>query len=151
VLIVDILWVEKRRFGEAISSIHAIGKVLFNLDFFRWPTRPARRECGKRGLRTKSVHWRFAVATGSAPTRIDMNEKLLSELSARLAEFAAHNPAKELEHNFRGLLSSTFARLELVTREEYDVQTQVLARAREKLAALEARVAELEARDTRGA
>jgi len=75
-----------------------------------------------------------------------MNDKLLSELSARLAALAAANPAKDLEKNFRGLLSSAFARLELVTREEYDVQTQVLARAREKLAALEARVAELEAR-----
>ena len=75
-----------------------------------------------------------------------MNEKLLSELSARLAALAAANPAKDLEKNIRGMLSSAFARLELVTREEYDVQTQVLARAREKLAALEARLAELEAR-----
>jgi len=75
-----------------------------------------------------------------------MNEKLLSELSARLAAIAADNPAKDLERNFRGLLASAFTRLELVSREEYDVQAQVLARAREKLAALEARVAELEAR-----
>ena len=75
-----------------------------------------------------------------------MNESLLSELSARLAAMAAANPAKDLEKNFRGLLASAFTRLELVSREEYDVQTQVLARAREKLAALEARVAELEAR-----
>ena len=75
-----------------------------------------------------------------------MNEKLLSELSARLASMAAANPAQDLEKNFRGLLSSAFTRLELVSREEYDVQAQVLARAREKLAALETRVAELEAR-----
>jgi BMFP domain-containing protein YqiC len=75
-----------------------------------------------------------------------MNENFLSELSARLAEFAATNPAKDLEKNFRGLLASAFTRLELVSREEYDVQVQVLARAREKLAALEARVAQLEAR-----
>jgi len=75
-----------------------------------------------------------------------MNEKLLSELSARLAQLAAANPAKDLEKNFRGLLSSAFTRLELVSREEYDVQVQVLARSREKLAALESRVAELEAR-----
>ena len=75
-----------------------------------------------------------------------MNDRLLSELSARLAEMAAQNPLKDLEKNFRGMLSSAFTRLELVSREEYDVQTQVLARTREKLAALEARVAELEAR-----
>ncbi|MDQ3027509.1 MAG: accessory factor UbiK family protein [Pseudomonadota bacterium] len=75
-----------------------------------------------------------------------MNEGFLSELSARLAEFAAANPARDLEKNFRGLLASAFTKLELVSREEYDVQVQVLARAREKLSTLEARVAELEAR-----
>jgi BMFP domain-containing protein YqiC len=75
-----------------------------------------------------------------------MNERFLGDLSARLAAFAAANPAKDLEKNFRGLLASAFARLDLVTREEYDVQVQVLARTREKLAALEARLAELEAR-----
>jgi ubiquinone biosynthesis accessory factor UbiK len=42
-----------------------------------------------------------------------MNERFLSELSARLAAMAAANPAKDLERNFRGLLSSAFARLEL--------------------------------------
>jgi BMFP domain-containing protein YqiC len=73
-----------------------------------------------------------------------MNEKLLGDLSARLAAMAADNPAKDLEKNFRGLLSSAFARLELVTREEYDLQVEVLARTREKLAALEARLAAIE-------
>ena len=73
-----------------------------------------------------------------------MNEKLLSELSARLAEMAASNPAKDLQKNFRGLLAGALSRADLVTREEYDVQVQVLARTREKLAALEARLAELE-------
>jgi ubiquinone biosynthesis accessory factor UbiK len=75
-----------------------------------------------------------------------MDDKLLSDLSARLADLAARNPARDLERNVRALLSSTFTRLDLVSREEYDVQTQVLARTREKLAALEARIAELEAR-----
>ena len=75
-----------------------------------------------------------------------MNDRLLTELSARLAALAASNPAKDLEKNFRGMLSSTFARLDLVTREEYDVQVRALARAKEKLAALEARVAQMESR-----
>ena len=75
-----------------------------------------------------------------------MNEKLLAELSARLAALAANNPAKDLEKNFRGMLSSTFSKLDLVTREEYDVQTRLLARAKEKLAAREARIAEIEKR-----
>ena len=80
------------------------------------------------------------------PTGIEMNENLLSDLSARLAAMAAADPAKDLEKNFRGLLSSAFTRLDLVSREEYDVQAQVLARARVKLSALEKRVNELEAR-----
>jgi BMFP domain-containing protein YqiC len=73
-----------------------------------------------------------------------MNEKIFADLSARLAELAASNPAKDLQKNFQGMLSSAFSRLDLVSREEYDVQAQVLQRAREKLAALEARVVELE-------
>ncbi len=75
-----------------------------------------------------------------------MNDNLLAELSARLAAIAAANPAKDLEKNFRGMLASAFARMDLVTREDYDVQVQVLARAREKLAELEKRLAELEAK-----
>ena len=93
----------------------------------------------------KVVHHRGA---GSKANRkgFEMNDKILGELSARLAAFAQANPAKDLEKNFRGMLSSALTRLDLVSREEYDVQVQVLARAREKLAALEARVAELEAK-----
>ena len=75
-----------------------------------------------------------------------MNDKWLAELSAKLAALAAANPARDLEKNFRGMLSSTFAKLDLVTREEYDVQVRLLARAKEKLAALEARVAQMESR-----
>ena len=75
-----------------------------------------------------------------------MNDRLLTDLSARLAALAASNPAKDLEKNFRGMLTSTFAKLDLVTREEYDVQVRLLARAKEKLAALEARVAQMETR-----
>jgi BMFP domain-containing protein YqiC len=75
-----------------------------------------------------------------------MNEKLLGELSARLSELAAAGPAKDLERNVRAMLAAAFARLDLVTREEYDVQVKVLERTREKLVPMEARVAELEQR-----
>jgi len=51
---------------------------------------------------------------------------------------------EDLERNFRGLLSGAFERIELVTREEFDVQRRVLERTRERLAALEAQVAALE-------
>ncbi len=50
----------------------------------------------------------------------------------------------DVEKNVRAAMSATFAKLDLVTREEFDVQTQVLHRTREKLEALEKRVAELE-------
>jgi hypothetical protein len=71
---------------------------------------------------------------------------LLEELSARISEFLAASPAKDLEKNLRALLTAAFARLDLATREEFEVQARVLARAREKLAELERRVVELEAR-----
>ena len=71
---------------------------------------------------------------------------LLEDLSARISEFLAASPAKDLEKNFRALLSAAFARLDLATREEFEVQTKALSRAREKLAELERRVVELEAR-----
>ena len=97
------------------------------------------------GLGTMPVH-HCVASTKVAVGGFEMNEKFLSELSARLAALAADNPAKDLEKNVRALLSSALARLDLVSREEYEIQSQVLARAREKLAALESRVAELEAR-----
>jgi BMFP domain-containing protein YqiC len=77
---------------------------------------------------------------------IEMNEKLLGEIAARLAEAAASNPARDLEKNARAVLATAFARLDLVTREEFDVQSEVLARARTRVAELEAKVAALEAR-----
>ena len=74
-----------------------------------------------------------------------LNTKFFDEISAKLGEAMASSPAKDFEKNARALLASAFAKLDLVTREEFDVQTQLLSRTQEKLAALEARVAELEA------
>lgn len=74
-----------------------------------------------------------------------LNAKIFEDLSAKLSAVANSGPAKDIEKNVRALLTQGFAKLDLVTREEFDVQTQVLARAREQLTALEARVAELEA------
>ncbi len=70
----------------------------------------------------------------------------LDELHERLLALLADTPAEDLRKNLKALLGQQFARLELVTREEFDTQSQVLARTRAKLEALEARVAELEAR-----
>lgn len=73
-----------------------------------------------------------------------MNENILHDIDRRIREVLAQSPAADLEKNLRALTSGLFAKLDLVTREEFDVQRQVLLRTREKLAALETRVAALE-------
>jgi BMFP domain-containing protein YqiC len=67
-----------------------------------------------------------------------------ADLMAKMSELLGAGPAQDVERNVRALVGSALGRLELVPREEFDVQAKVLARARERLAALEARVAELE-------
>lgn len=73
-----------------------------------------------------------------------LNEKLFQDLNAQLSELIASGPARDLEKNARALLSGFFSRLDLVTREEFDIQSEVLRRTREKLELLEAKVATLE-------
>lgn len=71
---------------------------------------------------------------------------ILEDIQAKLAALFAGSPAKDLERNVKTLVGNAFSRLDLATREDLDVQTKVLARTRERLDALEARVRELEAR-----
>ena len=75
-----------------------------------------------------------------------MNKHLLDELGSRLGEAMRASPAQDLEKNLHALLVAFFDRFDVVAREDFDVQRKLLARAQEKLAVLEARVAELEAR-----
>lgn len=75
-----------------------------------------------------------------------MDHKLLDEINEKIRMVMAQSPAADLEKNMRAMLTALFGRLDLVTREEFDVQRQVLARAREKITQLEARLAELEAK-----
>lgn len=73
--------------------------------------------------------------------------RLIDDLARRLAGSVPESVMalrRDLEQNFKGVLQSQLAQLDLVTREEFDVQATVLRRTREKLAALEARLAELE-------
>ena len=77
-----------------------------------------------------------------------LDPKIFEELSAKLSAVIAASPAADIEKNARAMLSGFFARLDLVTREEFDVQAQVLARTRELLKTLEERVARLERGDT---
>lgn len=73
------------------------------------------------------------------------NPKILDEIGSKVSELLANSPAKDLEKNARALLASGFSKLDLVTREEFEVQREILGRTREKLAELEHRVAHLEA------
>ena len=70
----------------------------------------------------------------------------LDDLQSRVSELVRQTPAADLQKNLKALLTQQFARLELVTREEFDTQAKVLARARSKLDELEHRIAELERR-----
>jgi hypothetical protein len=72
------------------------------------------------------------------------NPNFIDDIAARIRGLIDQGPAADLDKNMRTLLTGFFNRLDLVTREEYDVQREVLLRTREKLAQLEAKVAELE-------
>ncbi len=69
-----------------------------------------------------------------------MDKQFIDDLANRLANVVppgVKSLQDDVERNFRGLLQSGFAKLDLVTREEFDVQTRVLERTRQKLTALE--------------
>lgn len=70
----------------------------------------------------------------------------LAELQDRIHQVMQQSPAKDVEKNLRAMLKQGFSKLDLLTREEFEVQAEVLARTRAKLEALEKRVAELEAK-----
>ena len=75
-----------------------------------------------------------------------LNPKTFDELAARIGQAIENSPAKDIEKNVKAMLASGLARLDLVPRAEFEVQAQVLLRTREKLEALERRLADLEAR-----
>jgi BMFP domain-containing protein YqiC len=76
-----------------------------------------------------------------------MSDKSIEDLARKLAESVPEglrSMREDLETNFRGVLRSGISKLDLVTREEFEVQEAVLARTREKLERLEAKLKELE-------
>ncbi|MDR3391537.1 MAG: accessory factor UbiK family protein [Sulfuriferula sp.] len=72
------------------------------------------------------------------------NQKLFDELGDKISQAVHQGPFKDIEHNLRALVQSTLQKLDIVTREEFDVQQEVLLRTREQLVALETRITELE-------
>jgi hypothetical protein len=75
-----------------------------------------------------------------------IDNRLFDELRSRINEALRDSPAQDIEKNLRALLAAWFDRLDLVLREDFEVQKKLLERAQAKLAELEARIAELEAR-----
>jgi BMFP domain-containing protein YqiC len=75
-----------------------------------------------------------------------IGEKVFDDISARVAAAMASSPVRDVEKNVRVLLRGALGRLDFVSREEFDIQVALLARAREKLEALEERLASLEGR-----
>lgn len=67
-----------------------------------------------------------------------------NEIQSKINQILENSPAKDIEKNVKAMMSQGFSKLDLVTREEFDIQTQVLTKTRAKLDTLEARIAELE-------
>jgi hypothetical protein len=75
-----------------------------------------------------------------------LDTKAFDDLAAKIGKAIENSPAKDIEKNVRAMLSAGLAKLDVVPRAEFDVQAQVLLKTREKLDALETRLAELERR-----
>ena len=70
------------------------------------------------------------------------------ELGQKISETIANSPAKDIEKNIKSLLGSAFTKMDLVTREEFETQQQVLLKTREQLAILEQKIIELEQKNS---
>ena len=75
-----------------------------------------------------------------------LNNEKLNEISNKIREIVKDSPLPDIEKNIDALLKGMFTKMELVTREEFDVQKEVLKRTRQKLEELEKKLSEIEAR-----
>jgi BMFP domain-containing protein YqiC len=69
-----------------------------------------------------------------------------NDLQTKINQAIESSPAKDIERNVKAMMTQGFSKLDLVTREEFDIQAQVLAKTRARLELLETRLAELEAK-----
>ena len=76
---------------------------------------------------------------------MDMNN-FFTDLQSKINQAIDSSPAKDIEKNVKSMMTQGFSKLDLVTREEFDIQAQVLQKTRAKLEALEQRLTELEER-----
>jgi BMFP domain-containing protein YqiC len=87
------------------------------------------------------VHW----YENSPEPIVDMNA-FFNDLQTKINQAIESSPAKDIERNVKAMMTQGFSKLDLVTREEFDIQAQVLAKTRSRLELLETRLAELEAK-----
>lgn len=76
-------------------------------------------------------------------------KNFFTDMQEKISQAIENSPAKDIEKNVKAMMAQGFSKLDLVTREEFDVQAQVLAKTRTKLEALEAQVAALEAQQAK--
>jgi ubiquinone biosynthesis accessory factor UbiK len=92
----------------------------------------------------RNLHIFCAAHLSSEGNRMKQPNDVFNDLQSKVSDLLKNSPARDVERNVRAMLSQGFSKLELVTREEFDAQTQVLVRTRARLEELERRVAELE-------
>jgi|TARA_B110000858_G_scaffold184120_1_gene225043 BMFP domain-containing protein YqiC len=73
-----------------------------------------------------------------------LNKEKIQNLSNKIKHIIKDSPVSDMEDNINALLKSTFTKMDLINREEFDVQTEVLKKTRSKLEALEAKIIDLE-------
>jgi len=73
-----------------------------------------------------------------------VNRQKIQEISDKIREIIKNSPIEDMENNINALLRSMFTKLDLINREEFDIQTEVLKKTRLKLEALEAKLKALE-------
>jgi ubiquinone biosynthesis accessory factor UbiK len=74
------------------------------------------------------------------------NSQVITDISNKIRELVKNSPLEDMDKNIHALIQGAFTKMELVSREEFDVQAEVLRNTREKLVTLEAKLAELEAK-----
>ena len=75
---------------------------------------------------------------------LEQIQRIASDMQNKVGDAIRNSPAQEIEKNVRAMMNQGFQKMDLVTREEFELQTKVLAKTREKLEVLEAKVAALE-------
>ena|SRR6266545_193194 len=125
------------------------GDLLFKFNGLKFHPRVSERQAPCLGARARVDRPNLVQRTWCylAPM---IEKRLFDELSDRIHEALRDSPAQDIEKNLRALLAAWFDRLDLVLREDFEVQKKLLERAQAKLTELEARIAELEARKRPG-